>query len=205
MAKHALVLRTSDDVLLEAEMDVPADHWAAIVLAHPHPQFGGDMHAYVTDALFRALPSEAVAVLRFNFRGVGGSRGTHDHGDAERLDVAAAVEEMAAVGARVPFVLSGYSFGADVSLNVVDERLNAWFAVNPPLTDVAKAAARDPRPKRLAIGEHDQYDPPPVAATRTADWVNTTIVPIAHGDHFMMGATRQVVDEMLAFLRELRG
>ena len=122
MAKHALVIRTSDDVLLEAEMEVPADHWAAVVLAHPHPQYGGDMHAYVTDALFRALPEEAVAVLRFNFRGVGGSRGAHDNGVGERLDVAAAVKELAPLGARVPFVLSGYSFGADVSLNVVDER-----------------------------------------------------------------------------------
>lgn len=204
MARQALMVRTSDDVLLEAELDVPADHWAAVVLAHPHPLYGGDMHSLVTDALFRALPTEAVAVLRFNFRGVGRSRGTHGGGVAERADVAAALDEMAPVAERVPFLLSGYSFGADVSLHVTDERLDGWFAVNPPLSDPVKPVATDPRPKRFAVGEHDQFNPPDTARARTADWLNTTVVAIAGGDHFMAGATPAVVAELLAFARELR-
>src|SRR5205085_9349154 len=84
-------LHTADGLALEAEWSVPDDARAAMVLCHPHAQYGGTMRSIVISALFDALPRAGVACLRFNFRGVGTSGGTHDHGDAERLDVAAAV------------------------------------------------------------------------------------------------------------------
>lgn len=37
------MLTTPDGIVLGAELDVPADAWAAVVLAHPHPPYGGSM------------------------------------------------------------------------------------------------------------------------------------------------------------------
>lgn len=88
------MLTTSDGVALEAELDVPADAWAAVVLAHPHPLYGGSMRDGAPAILFERLPTEGVAALRFNFRGVGASGGVHD--EAERIgdEVVALLREL---------------------------------------------------------------------------------------------------------------
>lgn len=59
-----VVLRTADGLALEGQLGVPPGAWAAVVLAHPHPQFGGTMRSIVTGALFDALYEHGVAVLR---------------------------------------------------------------------------------------------------------------------------------------------
>ena len=53
---------------------------AAVVLAHPHPQYGGTMHTKAVYQAAKALARIGCAVLRFNFRGVGRSAGTFDEG-----------------------------------------------------------------------------------------------------------------------------
>ncbi len=201
------MLDTADAVALEAEIDVPVDRWAGVVLAHPHPVFGGDMHALVTDALFEALPTAGIATVRFNFRGVGASGGAHDHGLGERLDVVAAIE-LLSMFVDGPIVLSGYSFGADVSLCVVDPRIAGWYSVAPPLRAVDQRdflAARDPRPKRLVVAEHDQFNPPDATRLTTSSWGNTEIVCIPGGDHFLNGRTSMVADGCVEFARLLAG
>ena len=68
---EARSIHTSDGVALEAEFAAPTDAptRAAMVLCHPHPQYGGTMRSIVISALFEALPRAGVACLRFNFRG----------------------------------------------------------------------------------------------------------------------------------------
>jgi alpha/beta superfamily hydrolase len=59
---------------------------AAVVFAHPHPQFGGTMHTKVVYRGAKGLTRIGCAVLRFNFRGVGRSQGTFDQGEGEQED-----------------------------------------------------------------------------------------------------------------------
>src|SRR5438874_11906476 len=59
---------------------------AAVVLAHPHPQYGGSMHTKVVYHAAKAFVRIGCAVLRFNFRGVGTSEGSWDEGRGERDD-----------------------------------------------------------------------------------------------------------------------
>lgn len=196
-----LTLTTDDGVTLEAELDLPSDATAVVVLAHPHPLYGGSMRTGAPDALFRGLPQEGVGALRFNFRGVEGSRGVHDEGRAERLDMAAAV---AAVD--LPVVVCGWSFGGDVSLCVDDERIVGWCPVAPPLAIVPieeMRAPADPRPKHLLVPEHDQYSPPERSTAMTSSWVNTTIEVVPGTDHFLGGALGHVVQKVLTFSRSL--
>ena len=90
---------------------------------------------------------------------------------------------------------AAWSFGADVSLKVVDPRLAGWVAIAPPLRIVDPAimgSSSDARPKLLIVPEHDQYDPPDRVREVTAEWVNTDIEVINGADHFLVGRTDKV-------------
>jgi alpha/beta superfamily hydrolase len=197
-------LSTADGLTLQAELAIPdGAPRAAAVLCHPHPQYGGTMRSIVIGALFEALPAAGVTCLRFNFRGVEQSTGIHDHGRGELLDVEAAVAAMAAeIPAAVPLVLAGWSFGADMALSTVDDRLAGWLAIAPPLrfaADLGPVAA-DPRPKQLVLGQHDEFRDPASVVEATEDWVATEIEVIAGASHFFVGRTDRVVSAAQSFV-----
>lgn len=202
-AVRPLRLRTSDAVSLEAELTVPTTPNAAVVLAHPHPLHGGSMQSLVTSELFRTLPEASCAVIRFNFRGVGASEGTHGDAIAEQLDIVAAIDTITSAAPDVPVVVSGWSFGGDTSLAVVDPRIDGWFAVAPTLRILpldAYLAGADPRPKFLAIPEHDEFNPPGPAREKTDTWKNTELRVISGGDHYLVGRTGVVTDWLTTFV-----
>jgi len=209
MAVQSLTLGTTDGVTLEAERAIPeSTSRASVVLCHPHPQYGGTMRSIVIGALFEALPAAGFTCVRFNFRGVERSTGTHDEGRAELLDVRAAVD--AAADARAdgePLVLAGWSFGADMTLATADARLAAWIGIAPPLrfrTDF-DAVAHDSRPKLLVLGQHDEFREPASIVEDTADWSATEIDVVAGASHFFVGRTDRVVDATRAFLERVVG
>ncbi len=100
-------------------------------------------------------------------------------------------------------ILIGYSFGADIALTVNDAEVLGWFLIAPPLRlvdPVAMVAGSDPRPKRLAVAQYDQFCPPERAAAVTAEWVATTMVTIDGSDHFLVGYNDPVLDAVRAWL-----
>ncbi len=206
--RRPLTVEVPDGTRLEAELDIPADAHAMVVLAHPHPQRGGSMEAGLIDELFRSLPGRGVGALRFNFRGVGGSTGTHGEGIAEIGDVAAAIEVAGTLAAEldVPLALVGWSFGADVSLAVDGPALAGWVLIAPPLRILPAerwVAASDARPKLALVPEHDQFRPPAAAAEITGPWAATRQVTISGADHFLFGSAGVVADHVVGFLADL--
>jgi alpha/beta superfamily hydrolase len=136
----------------------------AVAVCHPHPLYGGSMHNNVTFALAEALVKSGVAVLLFNFRGVGRSGGSYAGGIGEREDVAAALDWLAVAegvdGQKMG--MAGYSFGAGVSLPVgcTDTRVNAMALVSPyceesPLNLLAVCR----KPKLFVAGGRDGMVP----------------------------------------------
>ncbi len=105
--------------------------WGGVVVAHPHPLYGGTMVQPVVYRVAKTCRERGLATLRFNFRGVGASTGSYNGRD-EYLDVQAALAHLqqrlsvgpqgyaethpdrAAVPAPVdaPIGLTGYSFGS---------------------------------------------------------------------------------------------
>lgn len=197
-----LRIRTDDGETLQAEITLPDAVRAAVVITHPHPQMGGDMYTPVPAAFFRALAGSDVAAVRFNFRGTGTSTGTHDKGGNERLDVAAAVEHLRSAAPGVPLLLAGWSFGADVSLTQGDG-IAGWFLAAPPLSVVSPTemdASGVDAPKVLAIGSADQFNPPAKAEATTADWTNTSVLPIDGADHFFGPHLPTLTEHFLEFV-----
>ncbi len=106
----------------------------AIVL-HPHPQFGGTMNNQIVYQLFYMFTQRGFAVLRFNFRGVGRSQGTFDHGSGELSDAAAALDWVQTIhpDARSCWV-AGFSFGAWIGMQLLMRRpeIAGFISIAPP-------------------------------------------------------------------------
>lgn len=120
---------------LEALLRVPAHPVGVAVVAHPHPLHGGTLHTKVVHRAAKLLSDElGFTALRFNFRGVGASHGTHDDGRGEVDDVLAAVRHVREVGPKGPLVLGGFSFGSLCALRAsATARPDLLFLIGIPL------------------------------------------------------------------------
>jgi alpha/beta superfamily hydrolase len=194
---ESITVRTADGLVLEGEFQ-PADGAAraAVVLCHPHPQYGGTMRSIVISVLFGELPPAGYSCLRFNFRGVEGSQGAYDHGQGETVDVVGAIDAAQALAADVPIALVGWSFGGDMALSVDDVRVSGWVGIAPPLRiRPPYAAAQDARPKHLVLAEHDEVRTPASVEEEVATWTATTVAVVPGASHFFVGRTDRVLRE----------
>lgn len=148
---------------------------ASAVVCHAHPLLGGMMHFKVVFRAAKALQSAGLAVLRFNFRGVGRSEGVHDHGTGEQEDARAALFELQDRFPGLPLALGGFSFGSVVALRVAarDPRVRAVFALGYPLRMAGHLPGTSPlrmaedhayltsitRPRLFVQGENDEFGP----------------------------------------------
>jgi alpha/beta superfamily hydrolase len=141
---------------------------AAVVFAHPHPQYGGTMHTKVVYQGAKALARIGGAVLRFNFRGVGASEGQFDEGRGEFEDYRAALDYTATQYPGVPIWAAGFSFGSWVALEVgaTDPRVSVLIGIAPPVvTSVSGLDYTFPntlvstKPKFFVQGEGDEVCP----------------------------------------------
>jgi uncharacterized protein len=70
------------------------------------------------------------------------------------------------------------------------------MAIAPPLrfaTDV-EAVARDPRPKLLALAEHDEFRDPASVREAIDGWANTDVEILAGATHYFVGRTDRLAD-----------
>ena len=106
----------------------------AIVL-HPHPQFGGTMNNKIVYDLFYAFVERGFSALRFNFRGVGRSQGSFDHGAGELSDAAAALDWVQSVTPDAKSCwIAGVSFGTWIAMQLLMRRpeIDGFICVAPP-------------------------------------------------------------------------
>ncbi len=193
---------TIDGLQLDGDLAIPEHRVAQAVLCHPHPLYGGDRFNGVIERLFQALPQAGITTLRFDFRGVNDSQGTHGDGNDERLDVAAGVEVLSAFDDVTPIWIVGYSFGALVGLDVTHPHVHGWVAIAPPLAmaGTARLAAGDHRIKHVIVPLHDQYSPPSASEPIVADWNNATLHVVESADHFLAGHFDVVADIAVAVI-----
>jgi uncharacterized protein len=202
---------------LEAILDEPDRESvrAAVVFAHPHPQFGGTMHTKAVYQGAKGLVRIGCAVLRFNFRGVGRSAGTFSGGAGEMSDFGAAVDYLSAryPGQRV--WTAGFSFGSWVALEsgAADERVTALIGIAPPVaTSVSgqqytfEGTLASTKPKFFVQGEADDVCP------LEAMWAfygklqePKELVVIDGADHLFDGKTQEVGEALEDLLSDFYG
>lgn len=188
---------------LEAVLDGPnGTPKAAVVFAHPHPQYGGTMHTKAVYQGAKGLSRIGCAVLRFNFRGVGASEGAFDTGPGEMQDFVAALDYMAAKYPGVPLWAAGFSFGSWVALEVgaTDERVSVLIGIAPPVaTSVSGMEYTFPntlestKPKFFVQGEADEVCPLEGMWTFYATLSEPKEMVVIDGaDHLFEGQTAEV-------------
>jgi alpha/beta superfamily hydrolase len=188
------------EALLE-EPEASAPRLAALI-CHPHPLYGGTMRNKVVHRLARGLRLAGAAALRFNFRGVGASAGSHGHLEGEIEDARAALEWLRARYSGIPFALAGFSFGARAITRLGCETEGArWlmalgFPTGFGAADYLEACAV---PKIFIQSTHDQYGPRADLESLYARLPEPKrLIWVEAADHFFAGA----LDELEARVRE---
>ncbi len=106
----------------------------AIVL-HPHPLHGGTMNNRIVYDIYQMFVRRGFSVLRFNFRGVGRSQESFDHGQGELRDAAAALDWMQLYNPNSSGVwVAGISFGAWIGMQLLMRRpeIRGFISVSLP-------------------------------------------------------------------------
>ncbi|GIG60868.1 hypothetical protein Lfu02_52400 [Longispora fulva] len=206
--REDIELHTADGHTLVGELALPADRppVATLICLHPLPTHGGMMDSHVYRKAAWRLPALAdVAVLRYNSRGTssvrGRSGGEFDGGNAERFDVAAALEF--AEFAELPDIwLIGWSFGTDLALKYgLDPGVRGAILLSPPLrfsepADLAAWAA-DGKPLTALVPEFDDYLRPAEAAERFGVIPQAEVVGVPGAKHLWVGDAETVLDEIV--------
>ena len=171
---------------IEIDISDPGDDRSGIaVIAHPHPLMGGTKDNKVVTTLARAFYALGNVTLRPNFRGVGGTKGSHDEGRGETDDLIAVVRYAQQRYGMLRLICAGFSFGSYVQTRVAKR-------VSPQqLILVAPAVSRFetgevPAGTLVIHGELD--DVVPLAAV--FDWArpqNLPVVVVPGGEHFFHG------------------
>jgi len=177
---------------------------SGVVITHPHPLYGGSMHNNVVLAISEAYQKMGCTTLRFNFRGVGGSRGGYGDGLGEQEDVRAAIAYLAGRGIR-QIDLAGYSFGAWVNghLDCAGAAIANMVMVSPPVAFIAfdSVGALDCL-KLIVTGSRDDIAPAEMIRQSCPSWNAAARVEVIEGaDHFYGGYEDRLQEILLLNLK----
>ena len=180
---------------IEVAVDRPSGaSRGVVVIAHPHPLFAGTMQNKVVQTLARAFVQCGWTAVRFNFRGVGESEGTHDEGRGEIDDFLAVLAHVAPADQPPPaLALAGFSFGAYVATHAMarlqDQRPVDQLVLVGTSVSRAPAAPIAPVQHLTTLVIHGEVDDT-VALSAVLDWARPQALPITvvpGGGHFFHG------------------
>jgi len=172
------------------------DENKGVVVTHPHPLYGGDMYNLVVETIVHVYNIKGYSTLKFNFRGVGKSRGQYDNGVGEQKDVLAALSFLADMGMK-RIDLAGYSFGAWVNALAViqgDSVVENMAMVSPPVGFMDFHAINAMKVLRFVItGNRDDIAPADAVKKMLPTWNPDARFEIVEGaDHFYGGYLGQL-------------
>jgi len=162
-----------------------------VVVTHPHPLYGGDMYNLVVETIVHVYNIKGYSTLKFNFRGVGKSRGQYDNGVGEQKDVLAALSFLADMGME-RIALAGYSFGAWVNAHAAiqeDIFVEDMVMVSPPVGFMDFHAISAINVLKFVItGNRDDIAPADAVKKMLPTWNPDARFEIVDGaDHFYGG------------------
>jgi alpha/beta superfamily hydrolase len=218
--REPMRLQTADGLTLVAELASPEHNKpvGCMVCLHPLPTHGGMMDSHIFRKAAWRLPALAdIAVLRFNTRGTssaaGTSEGRFDRGDAEGLDLRAAVDFASARGLPNIWVV-GWSFGTDVAVrHALLPGVRGAILLSPPLRfaqdeDLQRWAV-DGRPLVVMVPEFDDFLPPEAARPHFEAVPHAQVIAVEGAKHLWVGekytsiVLNQIVSSMTGDHRSL--
>ena len=179
------------------------DKEKGVIVTHPHPLYGGNMHNNVVSAVSSAYQKGGFTTLRFNFRGVGRSQGSYGDGIGEQEDVRAAVARLKEFGIQ-HIELAGYSFGAWVNALAANDglKVDRMIMVSPPVAFIEfKDIADISSLKLIVTGSRDDIAPAKMVERSYPAWNASAEFKVINGaDHFYGGYESQLQAVLMDFL-----
>jgi len=193
---------------LQALLETPAETAGTeqvAIICHPHPQYQGTMQNKVVHTVARAMNALGLAVLRFNFRGVGESDGSYADGIGEMADLAAVAAYVRQRWSNPSIWLAGFSFGAVVSARAAAEIQPAQLVSIAPAVNVLGAADGGKKPSMpwlIVQGGADEVVP----YAEVRDWVAANqpgpkLIVMPDAGHFFHGQLVNLRKLLVANLR----
>ena len=183
------IIFLSEDYKIEGLLNKQSED-NGVVITHPHTLYGGDMNNFIVDLIARAYLEKGYTTIRFNFRGVGKSKGSYDNGIGEQEDVRAALSTLKQMGIK-NIDLAGYSFGAWVNALAISKSnfVENMVMVSPPVGFVDFNPVNSiPCLKLLVTGSIDDIAPADRIKTMYPAWNRNAHLEIINGaDHFYSG------------------
>ncbi len=177
-----------------------------VVITHPHPLYGGNMRNNVVMAISQTYQKLGYSTLRFNFRGVGRSRGSYGDGISEQEDVRAAIAYLADLDIK-QIDLAGYSFGAWVNgnLNCAGDGITNMVMVSPPVAFIDFSSVSTCDCLKLVItGSRDDIAPAEMIRQTYQRWNAAAHFEVIDGaDHFYGGYEDRLKDILASKLKQL--
>ncbi len=211
MRQTAVEFFAPKDLSLEGVWSTPQHlpgPYPAFVVCHPHPLLGGDMDNPLVTAICGAAHDEGIATLRFNFRGVGESRGEFTNGRDEQQDVKSAIEFLKVLpGTDAEKIgLVGYSFGAGVVMAGARgyKSVRSFALIAPPLSSFDKSSLTTAKtPKLFVVGQKDGVVPS-VDLQSALDEVRQPVqfIEVSDADHSLSGHQEDVAARVCSFMLE---
>jgi len=198
------VIINSGKIRLEGLMKMPPGD-RGVVVTHPHPLYGGDMHNNVVEAVCRAYQEKGYGTLRFNFRGVGQSEGGYGEGIGEQDDVVAALDYLSDLG-KGEIDLAGYSFGSWVNALGINryEKVKRAIMISPPvdLMDFS-CLINNPKIRLVITGSEDDMADYRSVEDKIPSWNREAVFKVIKGaDHFYRGGTGYLQKTIAEFLEQ---
>ena len=205
--KSKRVIFPCGDLRLEGELHLPEGKgpFPVVIVCHPHPLYGGDMDNNVVMAVYFALVKSSIAVLRFNFRGIGNSSGSYGEGVGEQDDLQAALDFLSTLKEidRQRIGLAGYSFGGMVAAYVAikDNRVKQLALISPALNETGWVQLKKyASPKLILTGDADTSVPFQPFQRFFGDAEQYQV--IAGADHFWSGFEEQLSGKIARFFHD---
>ncbi len=182
------------------------DHAITAVVCHPHPLYGGTLHNKVAHRVASALFGMGVAVLRFNFRGVGASEGAFDQGRGELEDAQAA---LAFLRERYPGArrwIAGFSFGSWVASRLAAGEADAeqLILIAPPVhTQTFEEMRTCVVPKLVIQGRADDICRPENLGRVFPGWADPKrLIEVPQASHFFDKQLPELAEAILEGMRD---
>ena len=118
------------------------------------------MYNNVVSSVFNMCVQNKISCLRFNFRGVGSSTGSHTSGKGELSDVKACIDFLINEKSIGNIIICGYSYGAAIGCSVVNfsEKIIGYCAISFPWDFMGlkyKELSQTKKPKLFIQGDRD--------------------------------------------------
>lgn len=187
---------------LEAlSLEVPDARGVALI-CHPNPVQGGTMLNKVVSTVQRTARDAGYHTLRFNYRGVGASAGSHDMASGEVDDAEAVAVWLRAQYPGLPLTLLGFSFGGFVAAALAGRLENQRQAVAQLFMlapAVQRLTADNPPPQGVPLTliqpEVDEViDPQAVYAWSAGLGRAHELLKVAECGHFFHGKLPELKD-----------